>query len=125
MGKTISTKISSKRKLNLGKFTDEKQKRLSAHLYKEAEGIMTAAKELVPVDTGTLRDSGFVEKPKGGKNGGIEVTLGFGGAAKLYALKVHEDMDAHHTVGGPKYLETPYKKALEGMHQRIRDAVKK
>ncbi len=82
-------------------------------LFIEAELIMTDAKELTPVDKGTLRSSGFVEKPKKvGK--GFEVTLGFGGPAAPYALTVHE---THSTKS--KFLEKPLNKRKQGLDKRI------
>lgn len=85
------------------------------------------AKVLAPVDTGTLRDSGFTltgslsavgitaqpsaEARALAKNTPTEVTavVGFGGPSAPYALVQHERTDYHHTVGQAKYLETPLK----------------
>lgn len=53
----------------------------------------------VPVDTGALRGSGRVEGPLRNR-----VFLSFGGAAAPYALKVHEELQAFHTVGEARYL---------------------
>lgn len=36
-----------------------------------------------------------------------------------YALHVHEDMDANHATGGPKYIERPLKEAAPHMKDRI------
>ncbi len=82
-------------------------------LFLEAELIMGEAKEITPVDTGTLRSSGFVEKPKQTVSG-FEVTLGFGGPASPYAFTVHE---THKTQS--KYLEKPLNKAKQNMDKRI------
>ena len=94
-------------------------------LFKEGEGIMTISKQAyVPVDTGTLRASGFVDRPirRGTK---ILVMLGYGGPAAPYAIFVHEDMDAFHVVGQAKYLEVPFRRARRGMAKRLaRDARK-
>lgn len=83
------------------------------------------AKALCPVDTGTLRDSGFTLTssldsmgPKASPTPEVralvrttqsEVTavVGFGGPSAPYALVQHERTDFHHTVGQAKYLETP------------------
>ena len=85
----------------------------------EGELIMTDSKQnYVPVDLGVLRASGFVKGPTiMGDN--VEVKLGYGGAASAYALIQHEAMDFRHTVGGPKYLERPVKRAAAGLGQKI------
>ncbi len=103
---------------------------LAAALYQEGESIMARSKETYcPVDTGTLRDSGFVSPPVD-----LSVELGYGGAAAPYALAVHETPRAGHTggrspreqpyrhwakVGEWKYLETPFKAAADGMADRL------
>jgi len=97
-------------------------------LYQEAELIMTAAKtDYVPVDTGTLRASGFVELPTVTERGAT-IQFGFGGAAAPYAVVVHEDLTKRHTVGQAKYLELPLKARLAGMaavvRQRVNDATR-
>src|SRR6059036_477727 len=70
------------------------------------ETVMTDAKATyVPVDTGALRASGFVDGPDAAGT----VTLGFGGPAAPYAVIVHEDLTVTHKVGQAKYLETPLK----------------
>lgn len=77
-------------------------------LYRRGEAIMADSKEhYVPVDQGILRDSGHVELPEY-VDGGVQVRLGFGGAAEAYAEVQHEDMSLNHpNGGGPKYLERP------------------
>ena len=95
------------------------QKAAAAELYRQGERIMTDSKaRYVPVDRGALRGSGHVKQPhiSGSR---VEVELGYGGAAKAYALVQHEAMHFQHTVGGPKYLERPVKAA----RRRVSDAV--
>ena len=94
----------------------------------EAELIMTKAKNLTPVDLGTLRASGHVKRPVITRNA-AKVLLGFGGAASAYALAVHEHPSSHSppswqggvsfTSGGPKYLERPVKEARKGFGRRV------
>jgi hypothetical protein len=62
---------------------------LALGLFLEAESIMRASKREVPVDEGILRASGFVKRPTI-RRGRIQVVLGYGGAAKAYALFIHE-----------------------------------
>lgn len=87
-------------------------------MYQEAQVEMTESKKRVPVDTGTLRASGFVEDPKRQWRN-ISVTMGYGGAAEAYALIVHEDLEAAHTVGQAKYLESVLQESAPHMAARI------
>jgi len=82
-------------------------------LREEAETIMTDSKQRVPVDTGVLRASGFVQPVEDG------VRLAYGGAASDYAIYVHENLDANHPVGEAKYLERPVLEALPGLAERV------
>ena len=79
---------------------------LSAALYMVAEEIMTESKrDYVPVRTGVLRNSGFVNRPMVAA-GRVTVTLGYGGAARSYALRVHE-APVTWGQGKNKYLSKP------------------
>lgn len=87
-------------------------------MLEEAEIEMTEAKERTPVDWGNLRDSGHVEDPEiQGRD--ISVRLVFGGPAAPYALYVHEDLDAHHTVGQAKFLESVLNESRPFLAARI------
>jgi hypothetical protein len=90
---------------NLRQLANNVQKELGAALYAEAEIEMTEAKKRTPVDTGTLRNSGYVEKPVE-KGNHVVVEMGFGGPAADYAIYVHEDLEAFHPVGQAKFLES-------------------
>lgn len=84
-------------------------------LYLAAEEIMTASKQIVPLDLGTLRGSGHV-KPPVSMGGHTEVELGYGGAASAYAIIQHERTDFRHTGGRQaKYLERPLLDAIPQM----------
>lgn len=98
-------------------------------LYREGWRIMTQSKEdFVPVDLGALKSTGDVSLPET-RGDRIEVVLGYGGPAKTrtrdgkdyvgYAIVVHEDLQAQHTVGGPKYLERPVLQAERGLGGRL------
>lgn len=105
------------------------------HLFQEAEGIMSAAKDLTPVKTSALKNSGHVQLPKAGRRG-IEIELGFGGVAGSgnqgstnkedvgYAIRVHEDLNAYHKVGHAKFLELPFNQASEGLKNRLSAALR-
>jgi len=76
-------------KANLARYGERVKVALSSAVYMEANNIMAISKRRVPVDTGTLKSSGYVTKPQ--KVGAqILVELGYGGAASKYALYVHE-----------------------------------
>lgn len=113
---------------------DQAPKVMAGALYREAEDILTDAKEhYVPVDQGHLRSVGFVEPPEVGPV--TSVDLGFGGP---YALAVHENPRAGHTgglspsgrpykhwatVGEWKFLETPWKAAAPHMVEHLGESL--
>lgn len=76
----------------------------SAALYQKAVQIMTASDSLVPVDTGRLRASHYVELPR---FSGTVVALKMGYGAR-YALAVHERVFANHEHGQAKFLELAF-----------------
>lgn len=84
------------------------EKALAGAIYLEGNNIMGISKRLVPVDTGTLRASGYVTNPQqqGSKT---VVEMGFGGGfSGKYAASVHERLDVNHPEGGQaKFLEQP------------------
>jgi hypothetical protein len=87
-------------------------------LFQEASIEMTESKRRVPVDTGVLRASGFVDKPE--LKGGVHsITMAYGGAASEYALIVHEDLTAFHPHGEAKYLESVLRESEPFMAGRI------
>lgn len=118
----ISAKIISLPRLNkkLARLGSNAKSAFKSALYKEAEGIMTESKKIVPVLWGILKGSGRVLPPEESGDR-ISVTLGYGGAASDYALEVHENMKSHHNVGKAKYLEIPFVEAQGGMARRIAD----
>lgn len=79
--------------------------------------IMDESMAQVPVDTTTLMLSAFWEVT-GDYKTGWNAVLGYGGngdpvnpktgkPASSYALAVHEDLNAHHSIGKAKFLEDP------------------
>jgi hypothetical protein len=93
-------------------------------VYEFASVEMAESKKLVPVDTGTLRDSGMVDQPVRTATG-VTVTLGYGGAAEEYALIVHEDLEAFHKTGQAKYLEQPLKESAPHFLSRVTATVQR
>jgi hypothetical protein len=102
----------------LDRYGRKAKRALKAALFQEAEGIMTQAKQIVPVRDGFLKGSGHVRLPQE-QSGGVSIELGFGGPAAPYAVIVHEDLNAFHKVGQAKYLEEPVNQAKPGMSGRI------
>ena len=92
-------------------------------LYQEANDIMSASVRVTPMDTGTLRQTAFVTRPET-SGGEVVIELGYGGAAKEYALIVHEmpKSNSFQEPGtGPKYLERPMDEAKRGQLRRIQE----
>src|SRR5205085_3668066 len=104
------------------------RKEVAGELYRFAEEVMAASKEIVPVDTGALMNTGKVLLPE--ETGDmISVTPGYGDEAVGYALYVHENLSP--TVNwtrpgsGPKYLENPVKDKQDELPGRLMGAYKK
>lgn len=84
-----------------------KSKVFDRALFDVANTVLNESKRIVPVDKGTLKSSGRVEPPKRDASG-VEVQITYGGDARPYARRVHEDMKARHKDGKTaKYLEKP------------------
>jgi len=90
-------------------------------IVEEAEDIITASKEIVPVDDVVLKPTGGLygteESPEG-----VSVLLGYGGAASAYAKDQHEtppNVYSHAEGKTWKYLQTPFLAALESMGARF------
>jgi len=112
----------------LEKLGKRAQAELGKALYAEAELIMTESKKQVPVDTGTLRSTGYVDPPETQKDL-VEVELGYGGPAAPYAVDVHERTEWHHKPPTKaKYLEDPVKTAVPklpgALAKRLRKVIK-
>jgi hypothetical protein len=116
-------------------FGDRALPAIGRQIYRELHGVLGESQPLVPVDTGTLRASGYVGEPAYERDSHVSVEIGFGGpAAKInpvtgqsadsYAIFVHENLEAHHTVGQAKFLEIPLNAALDGMSGRIAAGMK-
>lgn len=92
---------------------DRKKAGLDAVLMRVMEETMqrvySESQELVPVDTGALRDSGRIIKTGGITAGGLpEVLVVYGNGNVDYAVTVHEDLSVHHdSPTQAKFLEIP------------------
>lgn len=103
---------------------DTADEALGAALYAEANRALNMSRPLVPVDTGVLRGSGVVLQPQR-SGSGVRVVMGYGGAAKAYALKQHEELSYRHRVGQAKYLVEGVRRSLPGAEQRIAANIRK
>jgi hypothetical protein len=93
--------------------------KIAGALTLEAEAIMATSKMLAPVDTGVMRQSGFVGAPtSSGTTHSIE--LGYGGAAAGYVIYVHEDLSKRHAAPTQaKFLEQPLREAAPHLLENI------
>lgn len=104
-------------------------KSAEAAIYQGASIVMTEAKKRAPLDFGTLRNSGYVTLPKSDADG-VFVEAGFGGAAKPYALAIHEGFYKREDgkivtlkpidVGENKYLENAINATEAQVARRIK-----
>lgn len=91
-------------------------------LYTEANKVFFDSQAQVPIDTGALRASGIVTKPYVvGTTATVQIS--YGGAAAPYAVIVHEDLEANHTVGKAKYLEDPLSQAIPTIANSVAKSV--
>jgi hypothetical protein len=75
-------------------------------------------KRATPVDEGDLQAGIHMEGPTSvGKDITTHITTD--PAQDEYAWIVHEDLDANHTTGGPKYIEQPLREARPHFPDRI------
>jgi hypothetical protein len=83
--------------------------------------LLRKSQQVVPVDTGALKNSGFTRKTGSGFS--TDVTVGY---TQSYAIYVHENLEARHKPGKiAKYLEKPARDYRQEMLQIIRrEAVK-
>lgn len=125
-GQSITVRGSNLVKQRMKLLGQEAANEMGNSLWRRGNELMTAIKrdQRVPVDRGMLRKSGHVEKPER-RAGVVVVLVGFGGPAGSgnhggdsndetvgYAVYVHEDLTARHTVGAAKFLTAP---AMEEM----------
>lgn len=125
----------------------EMKSRANDFIREEAEEIAQAARDMVPVDSGKLRDSIRVEQAglsqgresSSGRftsSGDISISVVAGGSDIPYALAVHEYPSQHNpptwngkpvtfspSGSGAKFIEHPLAQASRGMAKRIREKV--
>lgn len=87
-------------------------------LYAEAQIERTESMKRTPVDLGPLRASHTVFPPKG-RGMEVYVDIAVGGPSAAYAVIVHEDLDANHTTGQAKFLESTLRESAPHMSKRV------
>jgi len=105
-------------KANMERLAKESPKAMARSLKKFAEIEMTEMKRRIPVDTGTARDSGFVDNPEWKANV-LTIEMGFGGAAEDYIIPLHENLDVYHPNGEAKFVESVLTESEPYFAQRV------
>lgn len=92
-------------------------------LYAEAQIVLAESKRQVPFRVGALSGSGMVHQPYSvGAKTAVEIS--YGGAAVLYAVVQHENLDYEHAEGRKaKYLEHPIDDAQSRLAKNIASRV--
>lgn len=86
----------------------------------EAEKVMTESQRQVPVDTGRLKNSKFVDHRN--DRDGVVSTIGY---RTEYAIHVHERDRNYRGSGKWQYLRDPLSAAMPGMKDRVAEYVRK
>lgn len=91
---------------SLDGFVVDLNKQQAEELFIELDDLMQIIKQdYVPIDTGELADSGYVDEPVvSGDGSGYGIAIGF---TADHALIQHETLDYNHSHGQAKYLEEP------------------
>lgn len=105
---------------NIQRILRENWKDAKKAFRQEAEIIISDAVKQAPVEFGDLRRSKSVETAKDTKKE-LELILGFNAT---YAAAVHENLNAHHTVGKAKYLEDPLMARIDDIPKNVAKRVK-
>ena len=104
---------------NLGLLEEEIEKAAMKGVRKLANNILAESQKLVPVDTGTLKDSGAISSDK--KNSIVTISYN-----TPYARKQHEDNTLNHPKGGQaKYLERPFNEKSGDLEKIVGDSIHK
>ena len=96
---------------SLDTYISSTKEHIRSNMLREGYRLMSLMKERTPVRSGALRDSGRVHEPE---VTGYETTvaLSFGNEHVRYAVIVHEKMDAKHSRGQAKYMESVIQEQL-------------
>lgn len=104
---------------NLGLLEEEIDKAALRGVKKLADVILGESQKLVPVDTGTLKESGAISTDKKAQI----VTISYN---TPYARKQHEDNTLNHPKGGQaKYLEQPFNEKSNEIEIYVGESINK
>lgn len=104
----------------IGAFATLYPEEMGNALYRVGQGTLNKSARLVPVDTGVLRGSRYIDDPDV-RPGRIAVSMGY---STDYAAEVHERLDVpHNPPTQAKYLEDPLLEDLPIYPQAILEAV--
>lgn len=111
-------------KVGLEKERKNLSKRIKDGMRKWIQNVLAQSKAEVPVDTGTLQQSTFIDETSEGYDfgyGGSQDTTNpkTGQLASDYMVEVHEDLNAYHPHGNAKFLENPLNRLLHKLEQYI------
>ena len=88
-----------------------------------AQRAFNRSQELVPVQTGKLKQSGFVSSERSAT--GAKVAIGYAKDGDPdYAINVHEDLEVSHPTGQSKYLQTAVNETLHNVLDDYAKSVK-
>lgn len=96
-------------------FQDETNERFKIEEESVCQAILYQAKLMCPVDTGTLRDSGFVEKTDTGYKVGFSAP---------YAKIVHEKPDGWQKSGETQFLAKAIKEVCGENYEKLKRRLK-
>lgn len=105
---------------SLDRESDKWKRAVGTAIYQKGLAIMADSVLEVPVDTGRLRQTAYVAPPRSFDS--PEVEAGYG---TDYAVFVHEDEDATHTVGKSQYLRDPLNRHQGGYTRWIQKRARK
>lgn len=91
---------------------------LARGVYEEGQLAFRTSQKRVPYRWGILKGSGRLFEPVV-QGGGVEVTLGYGGAARKYAAAVHEINKNYKNGKTYKYLSSAVEERIPGMEDRL------
>jgi len=106
----------------LGQLRGQARDIAADEMHQGGKAILAASQNLVPVETETLKRSGFVDRPET-HGDWIALEVGYGGDASGagdYAVIQHEDLTLRHPRGGQaKFLEQPALEMFPAIERRI------
>lgn len=96
-------------------------RRTEKAVYDQLARVAARSTELVPVDTGKLKDSVYVRVSKAARYS--DHVRGEAGYTTDYAETVHERVEVPHRVGQAKFLETAWLEEIPGALIRMADFI--